>query len=226
MAMQQTPVHQQSNPDLLALMPQDARVIVEIGCSSGALARDYKLKNRHCRYVGCDIDASYAEMARLYCDEVVALDIDLADSNFYERFFGSDLWVFGDTLEHMRNPWGVLRQVRSVVRPGGAVVACIPNAQHWSVQTRLATGEFWYEDSGLLDRTHLRWFTRKTILKMFSDAGFNVDLMVPRVFPETGYDLMAPIIEEMAEVAGADPNEALADARPLQYVVRALVDLE
>ena len=105
--------------------------------------------------------------------------------------------------------------------PDGCVVACIPNAQHWSVVLRLAVGEFVYEDAGLLDRTHLRWFSRKTIVRMFSEAGFDVELIVPRVFEEDGYDVYAPLIEDFAELAGLSPMEAKMDARPLQYVIRA-----
>ncbi|MEJ5896894.1 class I SAM-dependent methyltransferase [Aquabacterium sp. G14] len=219
--MQQTPVHEDSNPDLLGVMPLHARRIVEIGCSSGALARDYKLRNPGCWYLGCDIDASYVDLARRHCDEVKVLDIDQAPENFYSM--GADVWVFGDTLEHMKDPWAVLRRVRESMQPGGVVVACIPNAQHWSVQVRLNVGEFRYEASGLLDRTHLRWFTRKTILQMFAEAGFAVDALIPRVFVEPGYDVVAPVIEELAEVSGADPREAVLDARPLQYVIRATV---
>lgn len=222
--MQQTPVHQQSNPDLLALMPMDARRVVEVGCSSGALARDYKLHNPGCWYVGCDIDASYVDMASQHCDEVMVLDIDQADDAYYVKHAGCDVWVFGDTLEHMKDPWAVLGKVRACMRVGGRVLACIPNAQHWSVQVRLATGAFYYEDSGLLDRTHLRWFTKKTILQMFEQAGFRVEVMVPRIFVEQGYDLTRPVIGELAEICGADPQQAADDARPLQYVVRAVVE--
>lgn len=219
--MQQTPVHEQSNPDLLGVMPLHARRVVEVGCSSGALARDYKLRNPGCWYLGCDVDASYVEMARRHCDEVMVLDIDHAPESFYS--VGANLWVFGDTLEHMKDPWAVLKRVRGVMKPGDMVVACIPNAQHWSVQVRLALGEFVYEDSGLLDRTHLRWFTRKTISRMFTEAGFDIEVMLPRIFVEAGYDVVVPVIEELAEVSGGDPQEAAADARPLQYVVRAVV---
>lgn len=220
--MQQTPVHHQSNPDLLALMPLTARRVVEIGCSSGALARDYKSRNATCHYVGCDIDPSYVDMARQYCDDVMVLDIDSAGDDFYSQLGGCDLWVFGDTLEHMKDPWAVLRRVRASLTEGGMVLACIPNAQHWSVQARLATGAFWYEDAGLLDRTHLRWFTRTTIPNLFEQAGFTVMKMSARVFSEPGYDTLAPVIEEMAELCGADPIMAVEDARPFQYVVVAV----
>ncbi len=220
--MQQTPVHHQSNPDLLAVMPITARQIVEVGCSSGALARDYKRLNPNCHYTGCDIDASYVDMAKQHCDQVLVANIDEVELSFYDALKGSDLWVFGDTLEHMKDPWAVLRQVRQSMGQGGQVVACIPNAQHWSIQAKLATGAFWYEDSGLLDRTHLRWFTRTTIPHLFEQAGFELVHLGARIFDEPGYEVLAPVIEEMAELCGGDVASAVADARPLQYVVSAV----
>ncbi len=220
--MKQTPVHHNSNPDLLALIPLGAKRLVEVGCSSGALARDYKLRNSNCWYLGCDIDASYIDLAQQYCDEVIVLDIDQAGDDFYERYRGCDVWVFGDTLEHMKDPWKVLGKVRESMVGGGMVVACIPNAQHWSIQARLATGAFWYEDAGLLDRTHLRWFTRVTIQNLFEQAGFTVVQMSARVFSEPGYDALVPVIEEMAELCGADPKVAAEDARAFQYLVVAV----
>lgn len=221
--MKQTPVHDLSNPDLLALIPPGVKNIVEVGCSSGVLARDYKRLNPTCQYVGCDIDPVYVEQARRYCDKVEVLDIDNAPEDFFVRNGGADAWVFGDALEHLKDPWTVLSRVRSTMAENGVVVACIPNAQHWSVQVRLATGEFRYEDAGLLDRTHLRWFTRKTIVQMFEVAGFQVEHLSRRIFNEPDYEVVAPVIEEMAEISGYDPKEAALDARALQYVVLARV---
>lgn len=219
--MKQTPLHDVSNPDLLALVPKDARKIVEIGCSSGALARDYKSINPHCYYIGCDIDVEYVELAGRYCDSVQVVDIDAASDEFFQACSRADVWVFGDALEHLKDPWSVLARVCASMEDGGCVVACIPNAQHWSVLARLAVGEFRYEDSGLLDRTHLRWFTRKTIVDLFLSSGFYVEEFRSRVFDEPSYSSIAPIIEELAEVSGFDPLEAADDARALQYLVLA-----
>lgn len=219
--MKQTPLHELSNPDLLSLIPKHAKTVIEIGCSSGALARDYKLINPNCHYVGCDIDASYVERAELHCDEVELVDIDAASDDFFQRRSGADVWVFGDALEHLRDPWSVLARVRTSMAREGVVVACIPNAQHWSVQVRLSVGEFKYEDSGLLDRTHLRWFTRKTIIELFEGSGLRIEEFRRRVFDEPGYANIAPIIEELAEVSGFDPREAAEDALALQYLVVA-----
>ena len=221
--MRQTPVHENHNPDLLALVPPGAAHLVEVACSSGALAREVKRVNPGCRYVGIDIDPDYAALARRHCVEVFALDIDGAEDAFFEAQAGADVWIFGDTLEHLRDPWRVLRRLRATMAEGGSVVACIPNAQHWSVIARLAIGDFRYESRGLLDRTHLRWFTRQTVVELFASTGFAVSALYGRTFDEPARERYLPGIAALATAAGADPEVARADAIPLQYVVRAAV---
>src|SRR5215470_13289467 len=181
--MDQTPVHEQHNPDLLRLMPVTARRIVEVGCSSGAMAREYKKLNAQCHYLGIEIDPGYAQLARRYCNTVLELDVESLDAAGVAGL-ESDCWVFGDSLEHLRDPWALLHRVRAAMPADGHVIACIPNAQHWSVQARLSCGELRYEQAGLLDRTHLRWFTRITILEMFQQAGFKIVAGHSRVFNE------------------------------------------
>jgi 2-polyprenyl-3-methyl-5-hydroxy-6-metoxy-1,4-benzoquinol methylase len=149
------------------------------------------------------------------------LDIELADESFWQEVTDRDCWIFGDTLEHLKDPWNILRKIRSVIPADGCVVACIPNAQHWSLQAKLAIGDFRYVDSGLLDRTHLRWFTRQTMLELFGDTGFQVKTGFPRIFDEPKRNQFLPIIENMAKAFGVDPKQASADASALQYVIKA-----
>lgn len=221
--MKQTPVHQHHNPDLLKLMPPSAKRVVEVGCSSGALAREYRKSNPGVYYTGIEIVPAYAELAREHCDRVMDLDIETASHAVLTGDLAADCWVFGDVLEHLHDPWRVLRNIRTSMAPGGCVVACIPNAQHWSVQARLSVGDFRYQDSGLFDRTHIRWFTRVTMLEMFRDAGYTVEGGTARVFDEPQREAFLPIIRSMAAATGADPEGAVQDAIPLQYVFRAAV---
>lgn len=219
--MDQTPVHEQHNPDLLAMIPGSASRLLEVGCSSGALARECRARGNIETYVGVEIDPAYAELARRHCDECLELDIEHADDAFWNDYSDRDCWVFGDTLEHLQDPWKVLRKIRSVIPPDGTVVACIPNAQHWSIQVRLALGQFRYEDQGLLDRTHLRWFTRQTIIELFAQTGFTIEAAMPRIFEEPARDRYLPMISGIVTAAGGDAAAAVKDALPLQYVLRA-----
>jgi SAM-dependent methyltransferase len=220
--MEQTPAHETHNPQLLQLMPTDARRVVEIGCSSGALAREYKRINPGCYYLGVEVVPQYVELARRYCDCVHEVDIENATEGYIRDALAGDCWIFGDTLEHLRDPWALLFKIRSTMSNTGSVVACIPNAQHWSVQARLNCGDLIYEESGLLDKTHLRWFTRKTIIEMFQRTGFRIDTGITRIFDHPQKDRVLAGIKLMAQGMGTDPEEAVADALPFQYVVRVL----
>ncbi len=220
--MQQTPMHEQHNPDLLKLIPIESKKIIEIGCSSGALAREFKKFSSDCHWLGIEIDPVYAEMAKRYCDESMVLNIEMASENFWNKTENADCWIFGDVLEHLKDPWAILRLIRANMSKTGSVVACIPNAQHWSLQAKLSAGNFRYESSGLLDKTHLRWFTRQTMIEMFNQSGFQIESGMPRIFNEPQREAFLPIIEQMARAAGADPKIAVTDALPLQYVVRAV----
>ncbi len=97
-----------------------------------------------------------------------------------------------------------------------------PNAQHWSVQAKLNSGQLRYEDAGLLDRTHLRFFTRITMLELFLGAGYQVVQGTPRVFDEPGREHFIPVLRAFAQAQGVDPDLAVQDAIALQYVVRAV----
>lgn len=221
--MEQTPVHEQHNPDLLRFIPADARRVIEVGCSSGALAREFKKIAPACDYLGVEIDPAYAALAQRHCDSTRVLDVEEAGDDFWQAQADRDCWIFGDVLEHLKDPWTVLRKIRAVIPAHGAVVACVPNVQHWTIQARLAIGSFDYQAEGLMDKTHLRWFTRISLIKMFDEAGFKVADGAPRIFDEPQRERALPVIEQMARLLGADPQQALADALPIQYVVKAVV---
>ncbi len=211
------------NPFVLGLIPAEVRSVVEVGCSTGGLAQALKGQRPEVRFVGLELDPKAAELARQRCDEVLQVDIDQAGADFYARLQGSDCWVFGDVLEHLRDPWHVLAEVAKVLAPGGCVVASIPNAQHWSVQARLNMGQFQYEATGLMDRTHLRWFTRQTMLQLFDSAGLRVEAGVPCVVEEPPLRERAlEGVRQMALALGRDAEQAVRDATPMQYAMRAV----
>lgn len=224
--MDQTPAHEHHNPDLLRMIPAQAQRIIEVGCSSGALAREFKKAAPTCDYLGIEIDEAFAALARRHCDRVLTLDIETADDAFWVSMADRDCWVLGDVLEHLKDPWGVLKKIRVIIPANGTLAVCLPNAQHWSVQARLAAGAFEYEEQGLLDKTHLRWFTRQTIETMFADTGFTIAEVIPRVFDEPQRGAFIPAIALMAKAAGVDPQQAVNDALPTQYVIRAVPNLK
>lgn len=217
----QTPAHDVPNPDLLAILPATDR-LVEVGCSTGALARAYRSRHPGSHWLGIEIEPSYAEAARAHCQQVLVGDVEalLQDPELREPL-RADCWIFGDSLEHLRDPWEVLRRVHGLLPAAGSVCACIPNAQHWSLQARLCLGQFDYEDSGLLDRTHLRWFTPQTMASLFEGCGFRIRHCQPRIFPHPAEAEVLEQIRAFAAHLGGDPERAVRDARPLQLVIRA-----
>ena len=218
----QTPAHDRPNEDLLAVLPAVDR-LVEVGCSTGALARAYRSRHPSAHWLGIEIEPTYAEAARQHCQTVLVGDVELMlEQEPPPESLRADCWIFGDSLEHLRDPWQVLRRVHALLPAGGSVCACIPNAQHWSLQARLCLGQWVYEESGLLDRTHLRWFTPTTMTALFQDCGFRILSSQPRIFPHPAEVMVLEQIRSFAARLGADPERAVRDARPLQLVFHAI----
>jgi SAM-dependent methyltransferase len=220
--MAQTPAHSIVNRDLLALMPTTARRVVEVGCMHGALAGEFRRLNPAVHFTGIDIDPAYAAVAAQTCDRALPGDIECFDADALDALFPSDCWVFGDCLEHLRDPWRIVREVRQRIAADGCLVACVPNAQHWSVQMRLATGQFRYQDSGLMDRTHVRWFTRVTLIELFTQAGWRIDAALARRLPQAAPPALMDGIRAIALAGGADAQQAAEDATVFQYLFRVV----
>lgn len=220
--MEPTPINFEANLDVLAVIPRGASRIVEIGCSGGGLAREYLQHNPKCDYVGVDVDSGRAEIARKHCSRVLVADVEGMSDSVFDSLLPTTCWVFGDVLEHLYDPWAVLRRVRASMSDETSLVACIPNAQHWSVQARLNCGIFRYEDRGLMDRTHIRWFTRTTVNELFQSCGFRIADGRGRILAEPRRDDALVGIRAFAEAIGADAELAVSDATPFQWIVRAV----
>ncbi len=161
-----------ARPEVVGLVPQTAHRVLDIGCGAGMLGES--IKNRQNAVVsGIELDAQAAAAARERLDHVWAGDIEQLDLEIPPGSF--DAIVCADLLEHLREPARVLKQIRDWLEPGGCVVASIPNVAHHSVVRSLLQGNWTYESAGLLDRTHLRFFTRREIEKLFHRAGFAID---------------------------------------------------
>lgn len=197
-----------------------SRTVLDVGCSTGYLAR--VLRDRGCTVSGVEYDAAAAEVARPLLDQLVVGDLEHIDlaAAFEGRTF--DVVVFGDVLEHLRDPLAALRAVLPVLAPDGSVVASIPNIAHASVRLSLLKGDFDYRPLGLLDTTHVRFFTRRSVQELFWDAG----LVVTEVRRTTA----GPFETEMRlKPEDFDPRlvadvVADEDARTYQFVVKATRD--
>jgi GT2 family glycosyltransferase/tetratricopeptide (TPR) repeat protein/2-polyprenyl-3-methyl-5-hydroxy-6-metoxy-1,4-benzoquinol methylase len=163
-----------ARPEVMALVPVAARRILDIGCGAGRLGEALKARQQ-AEVVGIEFDEAAAAVARLRIDEVWVGDVERIAPEFPPGSF--DAIVCADVLEHLRDPERLLRKARSWLASDGRLIASIPNVKHHSVVRSLLEGNWTYMSEGLLDRTHLRFFTRREIEKLLHRAGFAIDEM-------------------------------------------------
>jgi 2-polyprenyl-3-methyl-5-hydroxy-6-metoxy-1,4-benzoquinol methylase len=205
-------------PELAGLVPQDARRIVDVGCGRGALGAHLKERNG-AEVIGIELFEDAAAVAAERLDHVVVADLDTLAELPAEP--GSvDAIVFGDVLEHLRDPHRLLRAVRPYLSPGGRIVCSIPNVKHFTVVVPLLVQDrFEYTDAGLLDRTHVHLFTLEEIDAMLTETGYEAVALSSTNFgnlPEQ-YRCLA----ELAARFGADATETVARLEAYQYLVVA-----
>jgi methionine biosynthesis protein MetW len=155
-----------------ALVPRDARRILDLGCSSGALGAALK-ERQDCAVVGVEVDPVYAARARERLDEVVEADLETVDLAPLGSF---DCVLAADVLEHLRDPLGLLRAAADALAPGGSAVVSLPNVRYWNTFWQLgARGRWPRQPDGIFDRTHLRWFTGRDAVDLLAEAGLDLD---------------------------------------------------
>ena len=147
--------------------------ILEVGCATGYMAK-VLAEQFGCSITGVELDGEAASSARRFCQSVIVGDVESLDC---EQTFGGDSFdviICADVLEHLRDPAATLARLRKLRAPSGYLIASIPNIAHVSVITDLIRGHFDYRPLGLLDSTHLRFFTRETLYACFEAAGMTI----------------------------------------------------
>ena len=163
--------YQNVRHDLIPLVPDDAKCILEVGCAAGMTGRE--LKKRSGAFVaGIEMNNKAACAAKNVLDDVVQGNIEDIELPYSKNSF--DCILFADVLEHLIDPLSVLQKVRPLMKNKGTIVASIPNVQFHGVVHQLIEGNWTYEKEGILDETHLRFFTFKEIEKLFSQAGYSI----------------------------------------------------
>ena len=182
--------------EIADLVPSTAKEILDVGCARGGFGRMLKAQRPDVRVCGIEANATAADTAAERLDEVVAGSFP---EDVPRRRF--DVITFLDVLEHMQEPWEALRVAHGLLAPGGVVVASLPNVRHYGTSLKLVvTGAWDYTDAGVLDRTHLRFFTKRTMIELFVGCGYDV--------------------EEQRPISFSDPAAMNARAKILQVVPR------
>ncbi len=161
--------------ELIDLIKDPPQRVLEIGCGAGATGVAFKQKFKEIEYVGVESDEGAAKIAQTRLDRVIFSDIEkvLLDTfGLTKEYF--DLIICADVLEHLYDPWKILFALRNNLVPDGRILASIPNIQHISIINNLLNDRWTYSKYGLLDATHIRFFTLSEIIKMFSGTGYKM----------------------------------------------------
>lgn len=159
-------------PEMIERVPNHALTVLEVGCGNGGFAAALKERRRMLRVTAIESYPDAAREARANVDELIEGTLDDAIPLLLGRQF--DCVVMNDVIEHLIDPWSALRQLRCLLTPTtGRFVASIPNVRYLPVFKAYVQEARWtYEQQGVMDRTHLRWFTQRSIHDLFRDTGY------------------------------------------------------
>ena len=158
---------------LFPLIPDGPNVLLDLGCAAGQVGKALRESHKAAEIVGVEIfEPAAAEARKLYKEVHVG---DIEDMKLgYDKYF--DIVLCGDILEHLREPAKVLRQIHGWLKDGGRLVCSVPNIRYWKIWRALIfRGEWEYTGDGILDQTHLRFFTTKSFTRMIANASFEVE---------------------------------------------------
>ena len=169
---------------LLEMINTPPRRVLDIGCFCGGSGRWLKARFPGCKVIGIEmLDKAAANAAEAY-DRVIVGAFEQVDFTTEGLPPGSvDAIIAADVLEHLYNPWKALQRLKPLLAPGGAIYISLPNVRNLNVLAGLANGEWQYAGAGILDITHIRFFTRVQALQMIEQTGWRVEDL--RINPDT-----------------------------------------
>ena len=204
---------------MLAMVGRD-RVTLDVGCAGGYFAK--LMADRGCDVTGIVINSAAVEHARSFCSRVLVADIEAVPLPEVVEGARFDVVVFGDVLEHLRNPVRILDEARQLLNKSGYVVASIPNIAHGAVRLALLKGNFEYEEVGLLDDSHVRFFTVRSVEELFAEAGYRIEQIERTLVPVfSGSDLVPKVDRAAFSDAVVSEIEADPESETLQFIIKA-----
>jgi 2-polyprenyl-3-methyl-5-hydroxy-6-metoxy-1,4-benzoquinol methylase len=194
--------------------------VLDVGCSTGFITKI--LVERGCDVIGIEVDPEAAKVAERWAERVVVGNIDDGEVWNYVKDESFDVVLLGDVLEHLRDPLLSLREAVRKVKPSGFVVTSLPNVAHGDMRMSLMQGRFRYADTGLLDRTHTKFFTLESARELLTQAGLLVvdtkRVVVPLFTSEIGVN-REDVSQETVDVLLKDP-----EVETYQFVMKSVRD--
>jgi 2-polyprenyl-3-methyl-5-hydroxy-6-metoxy-1,4-benzoquinol methylase len=168
-------------PELIQQIQPGRNRILVVGCAEGLLGETLKQQGKARVVVGFELFPDVAKVAETRLDRVICGDIEAVRLEELELGAESfDYIICGDVLEHLRDPWAVLSWLVTRLKPEGVLIASLPNVRHWRVVFPLLfLGRWQYQSQGILDKTHLRFFTKQTACKLVEQSGLTVVKLEP-----------------------------------------------
>ncbi|EKE07232.1 MAG: methyltransferase type 11 [uncultured bacterium] len=162
----------QTRPEMLKYIPDSAKKILDVGCGEGTFSKQLKEKNTR-EIWGIELDEKSAEIAKQKLDKVFVGDVNSLMDKLPDNYF--DVIIFNDILEHLIDPYQILNKIKTKLTPEAIIVSSLPNVRYLLNLVNLIFKKQWkYEDSGILDKTHLRFFTEKSIIDMFDSLNYEL----------------------------------------------------
>jgi O-antigen biosynthesis protein len=204
-------------PEVQAMVNPSTRRILDVGCAAGAMGIGLK-KKLGAEVWAIEINPEAAKQAENCLDRVILSKAQDAVPHLPDNFF--DTIIFADVLEHLEDPEAMLAVVKEKLSWGGEIIASVPNIRHWSILKDLLEGRWDYVEAGILDTTHLRFFTRKSLLELFQKAGYSV---IELRFTTLGRQRIPQKLVNALAREGIDTSTLAEESGHYQYLVKATV---
>ena len=205
-----------SRPEVQALVDPNSKTILDVGCASGIFASQLKEK-LGAEVWGIEPVEDVGIKAKKVIDKVLTGRVEDNIHQLPDKYF--DSIIFSDVLEHLVDPYMIIDLVKDKLSKNGEIIASIPNVRHWSVLKELLEGKWEYQDAGILDRTHLRFFTKSSIIEMFQNSGYKVNEIRATQF---GENTISPKLLNAMSQSGLNVSSLAEEANHYQYLLKVV----